>query len=221
MIALNLSELGFAVTDPIISHDECNAIIAELENVSIANVGSRALLKLHWCSELAVKLRTYDRLSSYFYPNQVAIQCTYFEKSTERNWLVPLHQDLSVPVAEKIDYPKLKLWSVKEGMVFVQPPIEILDQLTAVRLHLDECTVEDGALRVVPSSHQSGILETLSDLRRQDDVLCPVQKGGTLIMKPLILHASSKSSGHSKRRVLHFLFAPPVLPFGLRWKYYV
>jgi len=221
MIAPNLSELGFTVTEPIISHDECNAIIAELENISIANVGSRALLKSHWCSELAVKLRTCDRLSSYFYSNQVAIQCTYFEKSVERNWLVPLHQDLSIPVAVKITHPKLKLWSVKEDMVFVQPPTEIIKQLTAVRLHLDECGLEDGALRVVPSSHQIGKLETSSDLRKLKDILCPVQKGGVLILKPLILHGSSKSSGHSRRRVLHFLFAPPVLPFGLRWQYYV
>jgi hypothetical protein len=38
-----------------------------------------------------------------------------------------------------------------------------------------------------------------------------------LVLKPLLLHASSKASMPSQRRVLHFVFGPPVLPFGLEW----
>jgi hypothetical protein len=38
-----------------------------------------------------------------------------------------------------------------------------------------------------------------------------------MAMRPLLLHASSKATGSSRRRVLHFLFGPPALPFGLEW----
>jgi hypothetical protein len=38
-----------------------------------------------------------------------------------------------------------------------------------------------------------------------------------MLMKPLLLHASSKVSIDSGRRVLHFVFAPAELPGGLRW----
>jgi hypothetical protein len=38
-------------------------------------------------------------------------------------------------------------------------------------------------------------------------------------MRPLLLHASSKASGSSLRRVLHFLFGPRDLPHGLRWQH--
>ncbi|WP_182990142.1 hypothetical protein [Massilia sp. Se16.2.3] len=37
-------------------------------------------------------------------------------------------------------------------------------------------------------------------------------------MRPLVLHASSKASGTSLRRVLHIVFGPPALPYGLRWQ---
>jgi hypothetical protein len=36
-------------------------------------------------------------------------------------------------------------------------------------------------------------------------------------MRPLLLHASSKATGTSRRRVLHFVFGPPDLPLGLAW----
>jgi hypothetical protein len=38
-----------------------------------------------------------------------------------------------------------------------------------------------------------------------------------MLMRPLLLHASSRASGASRRRVLHFVFGPRELPFGLAW----
>lgn len=46
---------------------------------------------------------------------------------------------------------------------------------------------------------------------------CLAQCGDVLLLRPLLLHASSKSSGSSRRRVLHFLFGPRELPQGMRW----
>lgn len=40
---------------------------------------------------------------------------------------------------------------------------------------------------------------------------------GVLLMRPLALHASSKATGSSRRRVLHFVYGPLALPYGLRW----
>lgn len=48
--------------------------------------------------------------------------------------------------------------------------------------------------------------------------LCEAEVGAALVMRPLLLHASSKSLGTGRRRVLHFLFGPPSLPHGLRWQ---
>jgi ectoine hydroxylase-related dioxygenase (phytanoyl-CoA dioxygenase family) len=106
----------------------------------------------------------------------------------------------------------------------VQPPVAVLEQLVAVRIHLDDCLVESGALRVVPQSHSQGRLsrERVEDLRRQNgETVVPVARGGALIMRPLILHASSKATSLAPRRVLHFVFGPPKLPLGLEWRWAV
>ena len=50
---------------------------------------------------------------------------------------MPVHQDLSIPVREKVPHPALSGWSLKQGTCFVQPPLDVLQQLVAVRVHLD------------------------------------------------------------------------------------
>lgn len=150
-----------------------------------------------------------------------AVQCTLFVKSIDKNWLVSLHQDLSIPVAERVDSLECSGWSVKEGETFVQPPISVLRDMLAVRVHLDDCNERNGALRVVPASHQLGRLTSSDGLRERDtrgEISVTVPKGGAMLMRPLLLHASSKASIDSARRVLHFVFGPGRLPHGLRWR---
>jgi ectoine hydroxylase-related dioxygenase (phytanoyl-CoA dioxygenase family) len=91
-----------------------------------------------------------------------------------------------------------------------------------VRLHLDDCAEEDGPLRVVPGSHLDtwDTPEAAARARRlHGEVSCPGRRGSLLVMRPLLLHASSKACGRSRRRVLHFLFGPRGLPHGLRWQH--
>jgi ectoine hydroxylase-related dioxygenase (phytanoyl-CoA dioxygenase family) len=104
----------------------------------------------------------------------------------------------------------------------VQPPVSVLEQLVAVRVHIDDCPVESGALRVVPKSHVEGRLnkEQAEALRSQNgETAVPVGRGGVLVMRPLLLHASSKATSPDLRRVLHFVFGRPKLPLGLEWRW--
>jgi ectoine hydroxylase-related dioxygenase (phytanoyl-CoA dioxygenase family) len=106
----------------------------------------------------------------------------------------------------------------------VQPPITVLERLVAVRVHIDDCPAENGALRVVPHSHMEGRLDPrqVEALRqRHGETVIPVAQGGVLVMRPLLLHASSKATSLNPRRVLHFVFGPPVLPLGLEWRWAV
>lgn len=154
----------------------------------------------------------------------VAVQCTVFEKSPVKNWLVAFHQDRSIPVRDRVEAPELTGWSEKEGDIFVQPPASLLEKITAVRLHIDPCTLESGALRVVPGSHLSGILAA-ADAERIRDIagerVLPSPRGGALLLKPLLLHASSKASVSTQRRVLHFVYGPLQLPLGLEWRHVI
>jgi ectoine hydroxylase-related dioxygenase (phytanoyl-CoA dioxygenase family) len=143
-----------------------------------------------------------------------------FVKSVEKNWLVSLHQDLSIPVAERVDSSQCTGWSQKEGDLFVQPPVAVLEDIAAIRLHLDDCDEENGALRVVSGSHRLGRLTSsaaMEERNRCGEFSVAVPRGGVMVMRPLLLHASSKAINDAPRRVLHFVFGPSHLPEGLRW----
>ena len=209
---------GYAVLPALVS--EALLDIAGAALSGRAAVGARDLLHQAWCADLAGHLQADARLGHALPRTHVAVQCTAFEKSIERNWLVPVHQDLAIPVAARVAHPALAGWSNKDGTWFVQPPVDVLEQLVAVRLHIDNCGADDGPLNVVAGSHRHGRIveaEAVAMRNARGSAACPVPRGGAMLMRPLLLHASSKATGTSRRRVLHFLFGPPQLPFGLAW----
>src|SRR5205809_630917 len=96
----------------------------------------------------------------------------------------------------KADAPGFGPWSVKDGVPHVQPPVHLLEQMLTTRLHLDDCDETNGALRVLPGSHRLGRLsgERIRQLRgRHPDHVCHLSAGDALLMRPLLLHASSRS----------------------------
>lgn len=216
----HFTEQGYVLFPKLLDGSTCQELREAAELCTHKGAGSRDMLDWEWCRLLAVTLRQkladLDCLSPMFR----AVQCTLFEKSPERNWLVAMHQDLSIPVEAKVAETELSGWSVKGEIPFVHAPANILEQLTAVRVHLDPCDAGDGPLNVVPGSHLHGIVDTAkaNELRSLLGVVsCTASVGDALVMRPSLLHASSKASGNSRRRVLHFLYGPPSLPYGLKW----
>src|SRR5262245_2123607 len=150
---------GFVITDPLLSPQECQTVIEGLNASAEAKAGTRALLSLSWAQELARRLRADPALAELLPPNAVCAQCTLFAKTRTQNWLVPVHQDLSIPVTSRVSHHGgVTGWSEKEGTLFAQPPADVLGTLVAVRLHLDAPSSGDGTLRVVPKSHARGRL---------------------------------------------------------------
>jgi|RhiMetdeSRZDD1v2_1073273.scaffolds.fasta_scaffold296624_2 ectoine hydroxylase-related dioxygenase (phytanoyl-CoA dioxygenase family) len=213
-------ENGYALVERVFNAGQCEAIADRVSTASVVRAGSRNLLHDAWCLELARCLKGHAAIAAYLPVAAVGVQCTLFDKSSVKNWLVALHQDLSIPVRERITDPACTGWSEKEGVLFVQPPLPVLESLVAVRVHLDECGPGAGALRVVPGSHRHGRL-TESEARHQrqanGEIECIAKRGDALLMRPLLLHASSKATEPVRRRVLHFLFGPSELPHALRW----
>jgi ectoine hydroxylase-related dioxygenase (phytanoyl-CoA dioxygenase family) len=217
-LVARLDEEGFAVVPGVLDAEALDEVADALARRGAG--GARQLLDEAWCVELARRLRSDARLAEAIPPTHVPVQCTAFEKSRDHNWLVPVHQDVAIPVAARVDDAALVGWSNKGGTWFVQPPVDVLAQLVALRVHVDDCGPGDGPLRVVPASHRGGRLDDAAAFALRDargSVACPVPRGGAMLMRPLLLHASSKATGTSRRRVLHFLFGPPRLPHGLAW----
>jgi ectoine hydroxylase-related dioxygenase (phytanoyl-CoA dioxygenase family) len=222
IVANMVEDSGFLVTGPLLGHEFCAQLETTISKLKQDGVGTQNLIEHSWCVDLAKLIREHQMIAPFLSVATVAVQCTLFEKSQNQNWLVPVHQDLSIAVRERVAHPALTGWSDKEGSIFVQPPDSVLQEIVAIRFHIDECGLNDGPLRVVAGSHKAGRLigqAALAERDRIGEILCPVERGGAMLMKPLVLHASSKASGGSRRRVLHFVFAPPLLPFGLRWRH--
>ncbi len=212
---------GFLLLPGLLTSERRQALVAELAALPPGAAGQRELLDQPWCQALAWWLKALPPLKPFLPTDGVAVQCTLFEKSPDRNWLVALHQDLAVPVAERVEHAALSGWSVKGGRHFVLAPAALLAQMVALRLHLDDATEADGGLRFVPGSHRAGVLDdaAVATWRRQrGEVAVDARAGDALLMRPLALHASSKATAPSgRRRVLHVLFGPRELLLGLRW----
>jgi ectoine hydroxylase-related dioxygenase (phytanoyl-CoA dioxygenase family) len=145
-----------------------------------------------------------------------------FDKTASANWHVTWHQDLSIAVRRRIDSSGWECWTMKAGIQHVQPPPEILQRMVTVRLHLDPCDIDQGALRVIPGSHLKGRLrdDGIQDcVAHGTPVICAVAAGAAVLIKPLLVHASSTATRATHRRVLHFEFSPDPLPEPLEWLY--
>lgn len=153
-------------------------------------------------------------------PNAHAVRAILFDKNPQANWSVTWHQDTTIAVRERRDVPGFGPWSVKAGVVHVRPPSDVLERMVTLRLHLDECDETNGALEVMPGSHRLGLIDDGAidaALDRSRAVCCPVPAGGALVMRPLLLHASSPAKSPRHRRVLHIEFAGHPLPSPLQW----
>jgi hypothetical protein len=212
---------GYAIESSVLSDAECAHLDTAVGSVDPQGAGTREVLRFEWAQRVARQLRDVPSLSVLLGTSRTAIQCTYFAKVASRNWLVALHQDLSIPVAERVADAPCKAWSEKEGGWFCQPPTAFLTQLVAVRVHLDDSTEANGPLRVVPGSHRLGRIatsEVAQHRRSLGEVACVAPRRAAVAMRPLVLHASSKSISNAPRRVLHYVFGPTELPWGLRWR---
>lgn len=110
-------------------------------------------------------------------------------------------------------------WSKKSGVTYAHAPGRVLERVIALRVHLDDSTADNGPLRVLPGSHNHGVLgdAQIHELsQRVTQVQCTVSTGGVIAMRPLLVHASSKATIEAPRRVVHLEYtASLVLEPGL------
>jgi hypothetical protein len=148
------------------------------------------------------------------------VRSILFDKTPLENWPVAWHQDLTICTAAKIPCEGYGPWSMKDGIPHVQPPVELLEQMVTVRIHLDPTDADNGALRVIPGSHLHGRVspKSIAAFTADSTHTCECQPGDVLLMSPLILHSSKRSDSPHRRRILHFEFAPTgALDARLTW----
>jgi Phytanoyl-CoA dioxygenase (PhyH) len=217
-MCFNVEQHGFATVADVIDATTRDELIAQIGQISGA--GRRGLLALPAIEKLARSARILGLTRPHLASEPVPVRAIYFDKSPEANWLVAWHQDMTIAVRARADVPGFGPWSVKDGIPHVQPPVELLEQMLAVRIHLDDSDSSNGALRVLPRSHCAGRMsqEQIEAFRsRSSETICVAKAGDALLMRPLLLHASSRSSSSAHRRVVHIEYAGFELPDRLQW----
>jgi ectoine hydroxylase-related dioxygenase (phytanoyl-CoA dioxygenase family) len=214
----SLIKNGFEIAHNFMSKEWIKHILQDIEQTAldIDVTGIRHIdKKLNSVSAYLVSAEFSENTKCYLTPQHKLVRTILFNKTPDTNWYVTWHQDKTVSVSEKFDHPEWKNWSLKEGVLHVQPPLAVLENMVTIRIHLDDTTQDNGCLKVISGSHRYGLLsqEKINEIVAQNpSVYCEACTGDALIMRPHLLHASSKSIDPSQRRVLHLEFSDWVLP---------
>jgi ectoine hydroxylase-related dioxygenase (phytanoyl-CoA dioxygenase family) len=213
---------GFAILPDVLRPNEIALLLESLADLESrrSRAGIRHILSHPAVAAIARDSRLLAIAQDVLGDGASPFRATLFDKSPDSNWLIPWHQDTALPLQEKRDTPGWGPWSVKEGVIYAHAPASALRQVMALRLHLDDSNEQNGPLRVLPGTHTQGILSddaVLQLSKERQAVDCLVPSGGILAMRPLLVHASSKSQIETPRRVLHIEYAAaPFVADGLQ-----
>jgi ectoine hydroxylase-related dioxygenase (phytanoyl-CoA dioxygenase family) len=207
-----VEERGFSIFSNVLSSCETQRLIDELDRSALrrGRAGVRHALRHPAIAALAYEPRLLNLAREILGGEALPFRATLFDKSPQANWLVVWHQDTALPLRGRRDTPGWGPWSVKDGVIYAHAPGSALRRVLALRIHLDDCTAHNGPLRVLPETHGQGVLsdDAIQELAAQTvPVDCLVPQGGVLAMRPLLVHASSKSHAEAPRRVLHIEYA--------------
>jgi hypothetical protein len=219
---------GFIVISNIFSTEEIENIIATIETADTSKPTFRKSSDLfairQFLKEVPQTLplifieKLNGLINEIFGCDYFVAKSIYFDKPEASNWFVSYHQDLTISVDKKLEVEGFGPWTIKQGQFAVQPPLSILQNNFTIRIHLDDTDENNGALRVIPGSHLEGIYRTETiDWTKEKEIVCSVPKGGIMIMRPLLLHASGRTTNNKKRRVIHIEFSNQQLPSSLQW----
>jgi hypothetical protein len=212
MHEVEIKTQGFAIIPEMVSEGSISVLLEHLSGANLrrSRAGIRHALQHPGVMEIAQDPLLLSIAQGTLGSEAIPFRATLFDKSQLSNWLVVWHQDTALPLQQRLEAEGWGPWSVKDGLIYAHAPARALNQVLALRVHLDNSTAENGPLRVLPATHNLGVLsdDSIHDLAaRLNPIDCLVAKRGILAMRPLIVHASSKSTSDMPRRVLHIEYA--------------
>ena len=211
---------GFLLADVGLTHQQCQYLADAIPAVAHGHGRIRGLMQHPAVAQLLLHQRLGGYLWSVAGRDLVAVNATLFEKTSELAWRVGWHQDRVIAVRERMQVVGYGPWFVKAGVPYAEAPTAVLEQMLALRIYLDDTDSESSALHVISGSHRSGKLpdEELSDLVAKSHAIeIDVAKGGILLTRPLLIHASSMAHSPERRRVLLIELAPAEAISPLQW----
>lgn len=148
------------------------------------------------------------------------VRLVRFDKSGSANWGVPWHQDRVISVQGRQEVPGFTNWSCKNGVWHCAPPLEVLQDMLFVRLHLEQSTPENGAMEIALGSAPLGAIQErdVADVvKRLPIETTTADAGDVLILDMLTVHRSRPARRATGRAVLRVDYAARDLPSPLAW----
>ncbi len=223
-----LAEVGFTILDNVFTDTEIGEILTIIESNDSSKETFRKSTNLFAIRQF---LKEIPEIQSHVFNENLisliktflgddffVVKSIYFDKPQKSNWFVSYHQDLTISVDKKIEIFNYGPWTIKQDQYAVQPPLNILNSIYTIRIHLDDTDENNGALKVITGSHLKGIYrpDTI-DRTREKEIVCAVPKGGVMIMRPLLLHSSARTMNNNQRRVIHIELSNADIDTNLNW----
>ncbi|HEY0158740.1 MAG TPA: phytanoyl-CoA dioxygenase family protein [Thermoanaerobaculia bacterium] len=208
---------GFGIAERVLSESECGALVETLAASALgrSRAGARHLLSCADVARVAADPRLLRIASLALGGEPVPFRATLFDKSGASNWSVVWHQDTALPLRTRFDAPGWGPWSNKAGRLYAHAPAAALEQVVALRVHLDDSFAANGPLRVLPGTHERGVLSEykVAEVARAavSFAECVAGRGGVVAMRPLLIHSSPRGDDPAPRRVLHIEYAETLL----------
>lgn len=144
----NLSNKGFSIVDGIYNDIEIDSILSCIENADQTNTTFRKSADLFAIRQVVKEIpeilpivfndNLKNLISNIIGNDYFLVKSIYFDKPEKSNWYVAYHQDLTISVDKKIEIENFFNWTKKHNQFAVQPPISVLENITTLRIHLDE-----------------------------------------------------------------------------------
>lgn len=224
----NIKDNGFDVIEDIYTPLEVGNIISVIDKADQSNPTFRRtddlfairrfLKEVPEVKNLIFSQKLKNVIDDLFGEGYFIVKSIYFDKPEKSNWFVAWHQDLTIAVNKKAELPDYGPWTVKLDNFGVQPPVNILQKNFTIRIHLDDTDKNNGALKVIKGSHLKNVFRVEDiDWQAENEEICDVKAGGIMIMRPLLMHASDRSTINQRRRVIHIEFSAENLPVEIDW----
>lgn len=150
------------------------------------------------------------------------VRAILLDKSPEVRWALTWHQDRVIAVKERRDVSGFNGWSVKNGVVHVQAPGNLMAGMLTLRVHADAVDEDNAPLKILRGSHRLGCLseaEIERLLTEAPHAVCLADRGDIWVYRTPVVHASEQQRTPTRRRVLQVDYADFALPGGLEWAY--
>jgi hypothetical protein len=147
-LSYSITQDGFFMVEGLLAEAAVEQLIAFVEQNMGSNGrrgGVRNLLDVATMRDLAESSSIREQAEAVLGRSARVVRGILFDKTENANWKVPWHQDVTIAVNRRVEAAGFGPWSVKDGVLHVQPPAAVLDEMVSIRLHLDECPAENGA----------------------------------------------------------------------------